>query len=187
MKTMPYSLITRLAVLALLPILMTACVGPVGPRGQDGRDGRDGQDGNANVFSINYVVQAADWYDVGTPGTDDFFLALDLDVPEITTDIVENGLVLVYYRADANSPWLALPYTYISHNPSYLEKLDFIYDLQFVGLQSMATDKNASAWEGYFRLVIADGWPAGKVDVDQNDYEAVAEFLDITDATQQYR
>jgi hypothetical protein len=184
MKTSPFKLISRLSLLALLPFLMTSCVGPRGPQGPPGQDGRDG---NANVFSINYEVLIEDWYDVGTPGTDEFFLAVDLDVPEITSDIVENGVVLVYYRADLNSPWLFLPYTFISHKDGYVEKLDFIYDLQFVGLQSMATDKNASAWEGFFRVVIADGWPAGKVEVDKSSYQDVANFLQITEEMQQFR
>lgn len=187
MKTFTYTLLTRLATLALLPFLMTACVGPRGPEGPMGPQGPQGNDGNANVFSINYLVEAADWYDVGTPGADEYFLALDLDVPEISSDIVESGLVLVYYRADANSPWLALPYTFISHSSNYIEKLDFIYDFQYVGIQSMATDKNASAWEGFFRIVVADGWPAGKTEVDKNDYEAVASFLGIDETMQKFR
>ncbi|MEL7530684.1 MAG: hypothetical protein AAFN10_05220 [Bacteroidota bacterium] len=184
MKTFPFAKLTRLALLLAMPVVLFSCVGPRGP---EGIPGRDGQDGNANVISINYEAIAADWYDVGTPGTDDYFLALDLDVPEITSSIVESGLVMVYYRPDTQSPWIALPYTYISHNPSFVEKLDFIYDLNFVGIQSQATDKGAAAYEGFFRMIIASAIPVGKMEVDINNYEAMAEFYGITEDMQVYR
>ncbi|MEL6591644.1 MAG: hypothetical protein AAFP02_05490 [Bacteroidota bacterium] len=184
MKTITLSTATRLALLLLMPFVLVSCVGPRGPEGIPGRDGRDG---NANVISINYEAISSDWYDVGTPGTDDYFLALDLDVPEINTDIVESGLVMVYYRPDTQSPWIALPYTYISHNPSFVEKLDFIYDLNFLGIQSMATDKSAAAYEGFFRVIVASAIPVGKVAVDLTNYEEVAEFYEITEDMQVYR
>ncbi|MEM7370911.1 MAG: collagen-like protein [Bacteroidota bacterium] len=176
--------------IALLGILMSSCVGPRGPQGpagQDGFDGRDGADGNANVISINYAADPSHWYDVGAPGEDGYFMALDLDVPEITQDIVSNGLVLVYYRADTQDPWTALPYTIIAHNPDYIEKLDFIYDLAFVGLQSQASDRNATAYEGIIRVIVASAVPVGKMEVDYSNYDEVATYLGIYENDQKYR
>ena len=184
MKTFPYATTIRLALLLFLPAMLTSCVGPRGPEGPQGVPGRDG---NANVISINYEAIASDWYDVGTPGTVDYFLALDLDVPEITSDIVDHGMVMVYYRPDTQSPWIALPYTYISHDPEFIEKLDFIYDLGFVGIQSQATDREAAAYEGFFRLIVASAVPVGKMEVDLTDYNAMAEFYNLTEEDQIYR
>lgn len=176
--------------LALLAMTMMSCrgiQGPPGPPGARGPQGIPGQNGNANVWSINYLAIASDWYDVGTPGTPGYFLALDLDVPEIDDLILRDGLVLVYYRETETSPWIALPYTYISHDPEFIEKLDFIYDLSFVGIQSQATDMQANAYEGTFRVIVADGTPINKMEVDTQDYEAVAEWLQLADVVQQHR
>lgn len=180
-----YTTLKAAALLFTAAIVTTSCVrvvdGPAGPQGPAG------QNGNANVISINYEVFDNNWYDVGTPGADDYFLALDLDVPEITADIVNSGLVLVYYRPDNQSPWFALPYTVISHSPSYMEKLDFIYDVAFVGMQSKASDRNASAWNGTFRIVIASGVPVGKTALDYSDYNETAAMLGIDETQQIYR
>lgn len=182
------STFTRIALLSVMALFTAvACQGPRGPEGPSGQDGRDGQDGNANVISINYFVGEENWYDVGTPGENDFFLAADLDVPEITQDIYDNGLVLVYYRANDDEPWIALPYTFISHEPSYVEKLDMIYNVSFVGLQSQATDKGASAWTGIFRVIVAEAVPVGKTAFDYSDYESVRTLLNLDTATQIHR
>ena len=176
---------------ALTAVFLSSCFrgpqGPIGPQGQDGLNGRDGLDGNANVISINYAADPSHWYDVGTPGEDDYFMALDLDVPEITQDIVDNGLVLVYYRADTQDPWTALPYTIVSHNPDYIEKLDFIYDLGFVGMQSQASDRNATAYEGIFRVIVATAIPVGKMEVDYSNYHEVSTLLGIYENDQKFR
>ncbi|MEM7656554.1 MAG: hypothetical protein AAF399_10530 [Bacteroidota bacterium] len=156
--------------------------GPRGPQGPQGPPGATGADGNANVISINYAADAGHWYDVGTPGVEGYFLALDLEVPEITADIVEFGLVLVYYRADDQSPWTALPFTKISHNPEYIEKLDMIYDQAFVGMQSQGSDMEATAYEGTFRVIVASAVPVGKTEIDYSDYETAAIWLDLASA-----
>ncbi len=177
----------RLLTLTLFAAVMSSCIGPRGPQGPPGRDGRDGQDGNANVWSINYLALENDWYDVGTPGQDGYYLALDLDVPEIDNIIVNSGVVMVYFRETETSPWVALPYTFISHNPEYIEKLDFMYDLGFVGMQSQASDREATPYAGTFRVIVADGVPIGKTDIDWTDYEVVSEYLSLETVEQQYR
>jgi len=170
-------------------LFLSSCVvdqGPVGPTGPQGRDGRDG---NAEVFSINYLAEESDWYDVGFPGDPGYYIALDLDVPEIDQDIVDNGVVLVYYRETPTNAWTTLPYTFISHDPEYIEKLDMIYALEFVGIQSMASDRSAVPYTGTFRVIVAPGIglgksAGGKVDL---SYESVAKQLGITEDMQSFR
>jgi hypothetical protein len=170
--------------------LFVSCAqeGPIGPRGPQGPQGPSGPQGpagqSADVISINYAADASHWYDVGVPGEDGYFLALDLEVPEITQDIVDFGLVLVYYRIDNQSPWIALPYTNISYTPDYVEKLDVIYNLGFVGLQSQATDRQANAYEGTFRVIVASAIPISKTEMDYHDYDAVSIWLGLEDAPQ---
>ena len=178
--------ITQLSIFALfiLSIGLSACVRVDGPQGPQGSPGRDG---NANVISINYEVFESDWFEVGTPGENDFYMALDLSVPEIDQDIMDNGLVLAYYRIDDKSPWIALPYTLISHDPAYVEKLDFIYDVGFVGFQSQATDKNATPYEGIFKIIVASAFPVNKMEVDYTNYEEVAVWLGISEDQTEFR
>lgn len=174
-----HSLFSTLCI-ALAGALMSSCTTVEGPPGPPGPPGRDG---NAEVYSINYIVEDENWYDVGVQGEDDYFLAADLDVPEITQDIVDDGLVLVYYRVDNQSPWIALPYTFISHNPQYVEKLDFIYDLAYVGLQSQATDRNATPYAGTFRVIVASAIPINKRAVNYQNYDEVADWLQLDKVT----
>lgn len=150
----------------------------------EGVPGPPGRDGNANVFSINYAVDESDWVDVGVEGEAGFFKAVDLGVPEITDDINETGLVLAYYRANSTEPWIALPFTRISHDPEYVESFDFIYDIGFVGLQSKATDLSANSYAGTVRIIIAEAIPLGKVAIDLTSYEQVAQALNLTEADQ---
>lgn len=184
MKSSTFSSISKLSAFALVALLFSSCVGPRGPQGPPGRDG---QDGNANVWSINYLALASDWYDVGTPGTPGYFLALDFDVPEIDNIVLNSGVVMVYYRETDNSPWTPLPYTFISHDPDYIEKLDFIYDLSFVGIQSQASDRQATPYEGTYRVIVADGVPVGKAEIDWTDYELVSEYLGLDEVKQEFR
>lgn len=167
--------------------LFTACEGPVGPPGPPGFDGIDG---NANVFSIKYDIVDADWLASGNPGEDGYFLFLDLVVPEITPDIVESGLVLAYYRQDDNSAWLALPFTEIitEAGNEFTEVFDFIYDRELISLRSIATDRNATAYVGTVRVIVADGIPIARKgqgvsntsdDIDWRNYEEVMAYFGL--------
>ncbi|MEM6768247.1 MAG: hypothetical protein AAF824_22550 [Bacteroidota bacterium] len=164
-------------------VFMSSCVGPEGPPGPpgfDGLDGRNGQDG-LSAYSVTYSMTANDWQANGAPGDEGYFLFLDIDVPEITFNIVESGLVLAYYREQEDDPWIALPYTFISHDPStnYIETLDFIYAQQYFSLKSQATDREATPFEGFVRIVVADAIPLGKTEIDLRDYDQVAAYYGL--------
>ncbi|MEM6801763.1 MAG: hypothetical protein AAF696_10205 [Bacteroidota bacterium] len=186
-KPQLFTLIKLFSLSLAAALIFPACVVDEGPIGPPGRDGRDG---NAEVFSINYLAEESDWYDVGLPGDAGYYIALDLDVPEIDQDIVDNGVVLVYYRETPTNAWTALPYTFISHDPEYIEKLDMIYALEFVGIQSMASDRSAVPYTGTFRVIVAPGIGLGKSatgKMDISDYESVAKQLGITEDMQSFR
>lgn len=86
-------------------LIMTACspedgadgaAGSQGLQGTAGADGLDGQDGNANVSSILFENIAI------VVGNN------DIDIPELTQDIFDNGLVHAYAQASSAS-WEPLP------------------------------------------------------------------------------
>lgn len=105
---------TKLFVMVLGAVLVLSCsaedgqdgqngaIGPQGVAGIDGIDGQDGLDGNANVINITFDVSEI---------TGDNF---NMEVPGLTTEIVENGVVLAYLKS-ANS-WQQIPGTRILLN-----------------------------------------------------------------------
>ncbi len=161
--------------------IISACEGPEGPIGPPGPPGLDGLDGNANVFSINYAIIADDWVDDGVPGDPEFFRFIDLSVPEVTQDIVDNGLVLAYYRVDESERWNFLPFTIINHDPPFTQVFDFTYDLGFVTLYVKATDRDGDLFEGDVRVIVAEGIPITKKAIDFSNYEEVKELLGLKD------
>lgn len=70
-----------------------------GTQGIAGTDGADGADGNANAISVLFenVLIAAEGN-------------VNLNVPELTQDIVDNGLVIGYVTWLGNSGYYSLPY-----------------------------------------------------------------------------
>ena len=91
-------------ILALLVAFSFSCSpddgadGAVGPAGADGIDGTDGTDGNANVISSGWMeYDTAVWTAVSSEfGVD--YRNYPIAVTEITQDIVDEGVVLVYSR-----------------------------------------------------------------------------------------
>lgn len=77
--------------------------GKDGMDGNDGRDGRDGRDGNANVISSGWIsYEQANW----SATTEEYgitFRNYPIKVPELTQDIVDSGIVMVYHRFPKSS------------------------------------------------------------------------------------
>jgi len=84
-------------------------IGPQGVQGdpgQDGADGTDGVDGNANVlYSDWFTVTQSDWSGIG--GTK---ITFTQSTSDLTEEITDTGVVLVYHRF--NNQTRQLPYTY---------------------------------------------------------------------------
>jgi len=83
----------------LLALMMTAALSAC-------EKGEKGDPGNANVIGTNAATYyPSDWIQT-TSGT----WLLDIAAPDITQDVVDYGLVMVYIKANANT-WTALPAT----------------------------------------------------------------------------
>ena len=151
---------------------MDGAPGAQGPAGIDGEDGEDGEDGNANVTSVTF-----NGYSIAT-GTNQF------DIPEITQDIYDHGIVLGYVTVSGNPFWESIP---VVIGTEVRLDIDRIY---LGGLQMIsAFDQLLN-----FRFVIIEGTPStrnalgSKEDlrefyemqgVDFNDYESVKNFFDL--------
>lgn len=91
-----------------LVAVFSAC----GEKGETGDPGPMGPPGNANVYSFFYTVNYTNWSVYGTPGTPNHSLYFDQNIPQITQDVIEFGMVVGYIFDYDIGAWVALPYTY---------------------------------------------------------------------------
>jgi len=92
--------------------------GEQGEPGEDGSNGQDGADGNANVITETMVLTNDDWlwggqwnsFQNGQVILISTTRYVDLNVPELTKDIEDNGMVLLFVKPSANSSWQPMPY-----------------------------------------------------------------------------
>jgi len=103
---------TKYVLMALIIAITVSCngedgaIGPQGPAGQNGINGIDGVDGNANVIASDwFTVTQSDWSGIGSTK-----ITEAIQASEITQDIVDVGVVLVYHRF--NTQTRQLPYSY---------------------------------------------------------------------------
>lgn len=177
-------------VISLVVVFFAACEGDIGPPGPIGLQGPPGPAGPAGTpgvgqaFSINFDIREEDWFTPATGVDENSELFLDItDIPEITEQIVESGIVLVYYRREELDPWVFLPFTQINNidGQQFVEVFDFIYDVSFVGLRLIADDRGTVPIPGTVRIVIAEGIPLGKNKLDFSNYEVAKEIFGLAD------
>lgn len=142
-------------ILSIVLIISIGCEGPEGPtgpaglqgtQGEQGADGPQGEDGNANVLVKTITVTNQNYIDdylsaKHTNNTLFFFPAkiANIEDPDITEDIVANGLVLAYIRVPIGlgfepSQWVNLPYTYRHINEIYTANYSSAYSLNTFSL-----------------------------------------------------
>lgn len=66
--------------------------------------------GNADMSTVDFIVQSSDWIEYGTIGEPGFGYAVDLDFPEITNNVIENGMVTLYMKIGES--WTSVPFNY---------------------------------------------------------------------------
>ena len=69
--------------------------------------------GNADMQTVNFVVQNADWQEYGVKGSPDYGFYIDLSMPEITDNVIQNGMVSLYIKS--GDGWIAVP-VYFYHD-----------------------------------------------------------------------
>jgi hypothetical protein len=104
---------------------------------------------------------------VGVTGT-------TLSVPAITSDVVDKGLVLVYFSASGTAPWYALPFT---NGPTTISVQSYTIGQVVVTASTTVTGL-------YFKVVVVPGTSITTLNylrhsVNLNDYGAVATALRI--------
>ncbi|MEX0662079.1 MAG: hypothetical protein WEA58_04170 [Balneolaceae bacterium] len=103
--------------LLIIAIIMISVMGCEGPVGQQGERGLDGSDGSANVQTFYLSWDENDFVNPPESGFDDFSYVAFEGVNPLTSQMVEEGVVLAHWSPlDGNNVWIALPHTYEASN-----------------------------------------------------------------------
>lgn len=148
--------------------------GPQGDQGDQGIQGVPGQDGNANVHSYTYDVLLSDWV-LNAPD-----YAVNLDVPEITQSILDDGAVLVYL-SNGSGGWMPLPYTSWYSGYARLYKANILYGDVTIWVLDSDLTQTPNPGDRTFKIVVIEGSVASKMpsNIDLNNYEQVARYLKL--------
>jgi hypothetical protein len=199
-------------------ILFTSCnlvEGPQGPegaqgiqgdQGPQGEQGEPGSDGVLQIISKTVVLTNSEYvngtYGVMTTTNNTSLNAIfakvaTIDVPEITQDVLDNGMVLVYMRVPlnasfSNSMWTGLPFHYQGLEGSvtvyhrnynfgyYLNKISIFYyfSRNYEGFIPLIYDQTVPT-QTFKYLVISSDVAAMMTDVmiDLSNHDAVEAFL----------
>ena len=98
------SLLLFLSLLLSFALLLTSCEGEQGSRGPVGPAGEDAE------FTITTVSFTGE--DAGISGSLSFY---NIVIPDITQDVIDNGVVLVYLNSSSgssmDSEWILMPFS----------------------------------------------------------------------------
>lgn len=70
--------------------------------------------GNADMSTVDFIVQNTDWKEYGKYGEQGFGYAVDLDFPELTNNVIQNGMVTLYMKTGES--WTSVPFNYYYSN-----------------------------------------------------------------------
>lgn len=114
---------------------MDGAQGEQGIAGQDGMDGQDGQDGNANVTGVT-VDPFPSW-------TEGFYLGqqanfVEIDESLLSTEVVDDALVLVYFQLFGNNIWYPMTYAFPFDNGTD-EILTYTYEPDLITIYALSS------------------------------------------------
>lgn len=182
----------------VLLLVAVACEGPAGP---------EGPEGNANVVADTVTLSNADWeegsIDFRTepePGEAQSSVSRDarvahLNVPEITGEIDDFGMVLVYFKTTAElggepEVWTELPYSILAFEDTFTYNLTSSYEVGEITLyyyyepntsDASTPDVAEAELPDYtFKYVVASGNAAASVSaegISTANHDDVTQFL----------
>jgi len=162
-------------------------MGFYGPKTSDGwgtpvsLKGPKGDPGNANVYSKIFLPANITWRQTTLFGTN--YVTASLSAAEITSDIVNNGAVMVYGGFFWGDPWSALPISYFESGRT----VHFSYGVKqgSVTLRMHYSNNAAPTAPGIqFKIVIIKGLAvtsAKENGINLDDYTSVKRFFQLQD------
>jgi hypothetical protein len=84
--------------------------------------------GNANMSTVDFVVHDNDWEIYGTEGVVGYGFAVDLDFPELTNNVIQNGMVSLYMKS--GDAWIPVPVYFYYQTNQTLYQGGFFYRMK---------------------------------------------------------
>ena len=168
---------------AAAAFLSFACTGDTGPAGPPGPEGPQGPAGSPNVIYSPWRSAQAAQRDTVIDGSNVKYIVIP--APELTNEILQNGVILVYMRFSTTI--MPLPYTSDAGSgigPDKANTVSFFPEVGRLVIARYTHDNTASIGFGVvqFRYVLIPGGVQAApslVDLDLRSYNAVAEALDL--------
>lgn len=157
-------------------ILLTTLVSFTFSCKKEGPPGPAGKDGNANVKSSTVTFSNWAWNSSGLYDYADFTWG------EITSDVANNGAVLIYVN-NGNGGWLPLPRT-IYPNNSYSQSQRYVYATGSFSIIVQDSDLTQPINPGTWTIravAVAGSVRHANPNLDWDNYEAVKKTLHLAD------
>jgi len=161
----------KIILFAAFTALLSGCA-------KDGDPGAQGPAGNANVKSFSFSTTPGSWITNGTVGQSNHAKYVEFSIPEITQDILDDGMVLVYW--DLGTGINPLP-TVLPLSSSVFMNM-FTYsslgkvevDLQLSDLQT----PNTTGVNWSYKVVVASGFNRiTHPEIDWKNYNSVSSLF----------
>jgi len=84
--------------------------------------------GNANMSTVDFIVRDTEWGIFGTEGVVGYGFAIDLDFPELTSNVIQNGMVSLYVKS--GDSWIPVPVYFYYQSDETLYQGGFFYRMK---------------------------------------------------------
>jgi hypothetical protein len=163
----------RIMITALLAVTLATITG-CAKDGINGRDGKDGLGGNANLEQFTYTIQSNQWYTRGTFQQPGFQYYHQIDAPEVTQSVMDNGAVMVYIKQSD----LFYPLPAITDYETYVTTVQFNVYLGMVEVFIEDTDFQTQAPGAMtLKVVVFDQLNSLPKNLDIKNYKQVLAYM----------
>jgi protein involved in sex pheromone biosynthesis len=84
--------------------------------------------GNADMSTVDFNVQSSEWVEYGTKGEVGYGYAVDLVFPELTNNVIQNGMVSLYIKT--GDAWIPVPVYFYNQTDQYLYQGGYFYRIK---------------------------------------------------------
>jgi hypothetical protein len=81
--------------------------------------------GNAQMSTVDFTVQTNQWQETGTWQEAGYGFYVDLDFPELTNNVIQNGMVSLYMKS--GNAWIPVPVYFYSQVDQYQFQGGYFY------------------------------------------------------------
>lgn len=178
MKVMTF--LFKLTTVIVLSLFIFSCEGEDGPTGSEGPQGEQGEQGETGTANVIY----SDWIDSEFPldimSTHDTF---EVEATEITEEILNSGVVLVYGKSNVGANVFGLPLVRLNVSYNY----NIVPNALNITVESLdGNNIGATSFSSYRYVIIPSGVAVtskntSTKDYTQMSYEDIKILFDITE------